>query len=149
MTQIDYLCQNIIFAQPNITSISTKFSPTFYVKRFLLGLLKIDERLFHKIPKTITFVFKLTEYRGSYKLWITHTILLHPDKSDSYWIQFCKSFSSLLSRVIQRNFFHLSSFRIYAAKMCLYLVFRRLASNDTFPLTWMHNRNLYLIHFGN
>ena len=34
MTQIDYLCQNIIFAQPNITSISTKFSPTFYIKHF-------------------------------------------------------------------------------------------------------------------
>lgn len=149
MTQIDYLCQNIIFAQPNITSISTKLSPTFYIKRFLLGLLKIDERLYHKIPKTITVVSKLSGYRSSYNLRITHTILLYPDESDSYWKQFCKSFSSFMSRVIQGNFFNLGSFRIYAATMCLYLVFRRLASNDTFPLTWMHNRNLYVIHFGN
>jgi len=45
-------------------------------------------------------------------------------------------------------FLNLSGFRKYAAKIGLYLVFRRLTGNDTFPLTWMHNRNLYLIHIG-
>ena len=62
------------------------------------------EMLFHKIPKAITVVCKLTEYRGSYNLTITHTILLHPEESDRYWKQFCKSFSCLMSRVIQRMF---------------------------------------------
>jgi len=83
----------------------------------------------------MTVVSKLTEYRGSYNLRITHTILLHPDESDCYWKQFCKSFSSLVRLVIQRYFWNLSGFRKYAAKMPLYLVFRRIATNDTFPLT--------------